>query len=127
MGNAQVRWQTRRCAAAVTAMIFASISGIATAGEYAPLDCNKARSPAEQTICDSYALGQSEARMATLFAVATSLVAMGQRGDIQDAQREWLAARDACGKNTACLAVAYGRRIGALEKVIATIASRGPY
>lgn len=118
-----MRWR----AIAVAATMIANTSGIANAGEYAPLNCSKARLPAEQTICDSYALGQSEARMATLFAVATSLVAMGQRGDIQDAQRQWLTARDACGKNTACLSAAYDRRIGALEKVIATIASRGPY
>ncbi len=122
-----MRRQTRRRAAAATAMIFASISGVATAGEYAPLNCNKARSPAERTICDSYSLGQSEARMATLFAIATSFVAMGQRGDIQDTQRQWLIARDACGNNTGCLSAAYDRRISALEKVIATIASRGPY
>jgi uncharacterized protein len=118
-----MRWR----AIAVASMVIASISGIANAGEYAPLNCNKARSPAEHAICDTYSLGQSEARMATLFTVATSLVAMGQRGDIQDAQRQWLTAREACGKNTECLSTAYDRRIHALEKVIATIASRGPY
>jgi uncharacterized protein len=114
-------------ATAVMTIALAYGSGAAYAGEYAPLNCNKARSPAEHAICNSYALGQSEARMATLFSVATSLVAMGQRGDIQDAQREWLTAREACGKNTACLATAYDQRIRTLEKVIANIASRGPY
>jgi uncharacterized protein len=114
-------------ATAVLAMALACSSSAAFAGDYAPLNCIKARSPAEHAICDSYALGQSEARMATLFSVATSLVAMGQRGDIQDAQREWLTARDACGKNTVCLAAAYDKRIRTLEKTIANIASRGPY
>ena len=75
-----MRW----LAAAMTAATLASGSAAASAGEYAPLDCNKANSPAERTICDSYSLGQSEARMATLFGVTTSLVAMGQRGNIQD-------------------------------------------
>lgn len=111
----------------VTAIGLASASSAARASDYAPLDCHKASSPAEKTICSSYALGQSEARMATLFAVATSLVAMGQRGDIQDAQRKWLASRDACGKDVGCLNAAYQKRIGALNYVIATIASRGPY
>ena len=32
--------------------------------------------------------------MATLFGVATSLVAMGRRGDLIDTQREWLRRRD---------------------------------
>ena len=71
--------------------------GAASAGEYAPLDCAKAKSAAEKTICKSYALGQAEARMATLFGIATSLVAMGQRGDLRDTQREWLKTREACG------------------------------
>ncbi len=111
----------------VTAIAVAYGSNAARAGGYAPLDCNKAASPAEQTICGSYPLGQSEARVATLFSVATSLVAMGQRGDIQDGQRKWLASRDACGRNIGCLAGAYERRIRELDNVIAGIASRGPY
>jgi uncharacterized protein len=113
--------------AAVMTLVLASTSSLAHAAEYAPLDCHKARSAADRTICDSYVLGQSEARMATLYSVATSLVAMGQRGDIQDAQTAWLRAREACGANKACLTGAYERRIAALQQVIAGIASRGPY
>jgi uncharacterized protein len=89
--------------------------------------CTKAKSAAEITICRTYALGQAEARMATLYSVATSLVAMGQRGDIQDAQVEFLKTRRACGRNVACLAKAYTARIDQLNKVIAAIASHGPY
>jgi uncharacterized protein len=111
------------------AMAIASIgaAGVASAGEYAPLNCGKASSPAERTVCSSYSLGQGEARVATLFSIATSLVAMGQRGDIQDAQRKWIASREACGKNVGCLTAAYDQRIHALDNVIAGIASRGPY
>ena len=54
----------------------------ARAADYAPIDCGRASLPAERAICRSYSLGQAEARMATLFGVVTSLVAMGQRGDI---------------------------------------------
>ena len=64
--------------------------------------------------------------MATLFSVATSLVAMGQRGDLQDTQSKWLAAREACGRDVACLTSAYAQRIRTLDGVIAGIASRGP-
>jgi uncharacterized protein len=111
----------------MAAISLAAASSAARAGDYAPLNCHKASSPAEQTICSSYPLGQSEARMATLFSIATSLVAMGQRGDIQDAQRKWLATRDTCGNNVGCLSAAYEHRIRALDSVIASIASRGPY
>jgi uncharacterized protein len=97
------------------------------AADYAPLDCTKAKSAAETTICKTYALGQAEARMATLYGVATSLVAMGQRGDIRDTQAEFLKTREACGRDVTCLTKVYGSRIAQLNKVIVEIASRGPY
>ncbi len=65
--------------------------------------------------------------MATLYGIAMSLVAMGQRGDIGDAQKAWLKTREACGANAACLTKAYSDRIGQLSKVIDGIASHGPY
>jgi uncharacterized protein len=100
---------------------------LAVAADYAPLNCAKAKSAAEITICKTYALGQAEARMATLYGVATSLVAMGRRGDIRDAQAEFLKARAACGRHVACLTKVYSARIEQLDEVIAEIASHGPY
>ena len=99
----------------------------AIGANYAPLDCTKARSPADLTICGTYVLGQAEARMATLFGIATSLVAMGQRGAIHDQQAQWLKTREACGNDVPCLTAAYQTRIGQLDRVIDDIASRGPY
>jgi uncharacterized protein len=52
---------------------------------------------------------------------------MGQRGDIRDAQAEYLDDRDACGHDVACLTKAYSKRIEQLNGVIAEIAARGPY
>jgi uncharacterized protein len=97
------------------------------AAEYSPLDCGKAKSAAEKAICKSYTLGQDEARMATLYAIATSLVAMGQRGEIQDAQRAFLQKRESCGARVSCLADAYAARIGELNSVVESVASRGPF
>ena len=116
-----------RClfAAVLVAMLFAPIS--ASAGDYAPMNCAKAKSAAEKTVCGNYALGQLEARMATLYAVATSLVAMGQRGDMQGAQRDWLQERENCGDRVACLTERYDARIRDLNGTIEGIASRGPY
>ena len=99
----------------------------ACAADYAPIDCSKASSPTERTICRSYLLGQAEARMATMFGIVTSLVAMGQRGDIGDAQRKWLKERDACGDDSTCIARAYQSRITALSSALDAIASRGPF
>jgi uncharacterized protein len=111
----------------LVALGFLVVSTQARAADYAPIDCGKASSPSERTICRSYPLGQSEARMATLFGVVTSLVAMGQRGDIGDAQRKWLKDRNACGDDTTCLARAYQSRIDALTAVLDTVASHGPF
>jgi uncharacterized protein len=116
----------RRLYAAVATLVLLA-PGLAQASDYAPLECSKANGPAEKAICKSYALGQAEARVATLFGVATSLVAMGQRGDIKDAQHKWIETRDACEGNVSCLESAYDKRIGALNAVINGIASRGPY
>jgi uncharacterized protein len=101
--------------------------GVAFGADYAPIDCAKATSAADRTICRNYALGQAEARMATLYGIDMSLVAMGQRGDIGDAQKQWLKTREACGANVGCLTRSYSDRIGQLNKVIDDIASHGPY
>jgi uncharacterized protein len=103
------------------------LPSLAFGADYAPMNCAKAASPAEHAICRTYSLGQAEARMATLYAIATSLVAMGQRGDIRDAQHEWLKTRDECGGDVACLTESYNERIQQLNEVIEDIASRGPY
>ncbi len=97
------RWEDDTCVACSPQFIAALTiaPGSAQAGDYAPLNCAKAKSAAEKTVCGNYALGQLEARMATLYAVATSLVAMGQRGDMQGAQRDWLQERENCGDRVA--------------------------
>ena len=117
----------RKLTTTAVALSLVAASVPACAADYAPIVCGKASSPAERTICRSYPLGQAEARMATLLGVVTSLVAMGQRGDIGDAQRKWLKERDACGDDTACIARAYQSRITALSAILDAIASRGPF
>lgn len=97
------------------------------APSYAPLDCRKATSRAEQAICRNYALGQAEARMATLYGVATALVAMGRRAEIGDAQRKWLVDRERCGADTSCLTRIYDVRINSLSTVVDSITARGPF
>jgi uncharacterized protein len=99
----------------------------AKAADYAPLDCTKARSPTEKTICGNYALGQAEARMATLYEWTTQLVAMGQRGAIQDDQRVFIEEREQCKAQTACILGLYDRRIDKLTLVMNAIKAKGPF
>jgi uncharacterized protein len=65
--------------------------------------------------------------IATLFEVMTSLVAMGQRGDIIDRQQQWLAAREACRGNVTCVAQAYQSRIAELSQALDALVKRGPF
>jgi uncharacterized protein len=99
----------------------------AGAADYAPLNCGAARSASEKAICANYGLGQSEARMATLYEWSTSFVGMGQRGDMQDAQRAFLKQREGCGANVACLRGAYETRIGQLQAVMERVKEKGPF
>ena len=117
-----------RKAAALAALVFGLAAGTTVnAAEYAPLNCAAARTPTERAICSSDALGRLEARMATLYQWTTTLVGMGQRGDIVDSQRAFIRRREACGAAVACISNAYGVRIGELEAVMRGIASRGPF
>ncbi len=108
-------------------LVSAAAPSIGQTASYAPIDCAKASAPAEATICGNYALGQDEARVATLYGVITSLVAMGQHGDIMDAQQKWLVRRNACKSDVECLTGAYKARIAALSNAFDTLAKRGPF
>ena len=97
------------------------------AAEYAPLNCAAAASAAEKAICGDYGLGQSEARMATLYQWSTSFVGMGQRGDMLDAQRSFLREREDCQANISCLRRSYETRIAQLQAVMERVRERGPF
>ncbi len=119
----------RHAALLIAACVFLQfcLTVSAHAAEYAPLNCARAASDAEKAICSDYALGQDEARMATLYALATALVAMGQRGIIQDEQRAFLRERDACRSDVGCIRNVYRVRIGQLDAVLSRIVQRGPF
>jgi uncharacterized protein len=99
----------------------------AAAGDYSPLNCAKATTATEKTICSSYSLGQAEARMASLYQWATSFVAMGQRGAIQDAQSAFIKKREGCGSNAKCIGDVYTARIEQLEAVMDNVKQHGPF
>ncbi|WP_073625342.1 lysozyme inhibitor LprI family protein [Pseudoxanthobacter soli] len=105
------------------------ISGAALPGKVAAasFDCGAARAADEIAICHSQALSDLDVRMATTYGILIRLVAMGQRGMLQDGQRAFLASRAACGADTACIAAAYRDRLAILDKAVDAIVSRGPY
>ncbi len=93
----------------------------------ASFDCAKAASADEKAVCNDCNLAQKDVKMATLYDVLTNLVAMGQRGDIQDAQRSFIKTRAACGAKTRCIADAYDARIAKLEAGLKAVYAGGPY
>lgn len=110
------------------ALLIALTSSVpAFAAGYAPLDCAKAATASEKTICSSYRLGLAEARMATLYQWATSFVAMGQRGVIQDAQSAFIKKREACGADAKCIQSNTDARIKELEAVMDNVKRHGPF
>lgn len=119
------RW-LRRGVIWLTAVV---ISGAALPGKVAAasFDCGAARAADEIAICHSQALSDLDVRMATTYGILIRLVAMGQRGILQDGQRAFLASRAACGADTACIAAAYRDRLAMLDKAVDAIVSRGPY
>jgi uncharacterized protein len=90
-------------------------------------DCAKAETADEKAICSNIELVQADARMVTMFKIATGFVGMGERGTIDDAQVAWLAQRRACKADVTCLREAYGTRVRQLQKVLDDVKARGPF
>lgn len=110
------------------AVLAAALLALAPRGATAQsFNCRTDTAPDEQAICANPGLAQLDVKLATLYDVAKSLSAMGARGDLQDAQRAWLARRQLCGSDVACIRAAYTARIGVLEAYLKGIAARGPY
>jgi uncharacterized protein len=107
------------------AMIASSLSLIAYAAS--PIDCAKATTPAEKTICGTPLLLQADARMTAYFEIATQFVGMGVRGDLQDSQQAFPAVRNKCDTDKACILAAYRKQTAPLEAVIANVKTHGPF
>jgi uncharacterized protein len=98
-----------------------------TAQTAAPIDCAKASSATEKTICSTPALLQVDARMTAYFEIATQFVGMGVRGDLQDSQQAFPAVRNKCGTDKACILAAYKKQTAPLAAVIANVKTHGPF
>ncbi len=90
----------------LTAALFA-----APAARAASFDCARARSPDEHAICADPGLSNLDSRLTGLLDLDEGTVAMGQRGDMQDAQSAWVKMRSRCGADRACLRARYETRL----------------
>src|SRR5882672_7994058 len=110
------------CAVMAAMFLLSDVQAVA-----ASFDCRRARTADEVAICDNRDLNDMDVRMATLFEITKGFVAMGERGAMQDEQRDWLDQRRRCGGDVPCLRRSYRRRIGELEDTVRDIKSRGPF
>jgi Uncharacterized protein conserved in bacteria, putative lipoprotein len=104
---------------AIAATAFAGITLPATAASF---DCDRMDlAPDEKAICDNRDLNDADVKMVTTFDLLAGLLAMGNRGHLQDEQIEWLKTRQACGTDADCIRKAYDIRMKRLQDVYGTI------
>ena len=92
-----------------------------------PIDCSKAATTDERTICADPFLLQTDARLDTLYDVSSRMVAMGQRGDLLESQRAWVKSRETCGADKNCLRAAYAQRASVFEEILKRVEAAGPF
>ncbi len=114
----------RRAQSLLVVILLLVAPGAASAASF---DCAKASAADEKAVCNDCTLAQKDVKMATLYEVLSNLVAMGERGNLQDEQRAFLKTRSACGASKSCIAKAYDTRIGSLEAGLKRIYAGGPY
>lgn len=97
-------------AAAVTALVPASTAGAQD------FDCRTASVAAEKAICSYPKLGQLDERMAVIYGRVWSRYDDRRREVLRDLQRTFLANRNACRADVACIRTAYEEHIGVLKR-----------
>lgn len=84
-------------------------------------DCAKAAATAEKTICGSVSLAAFDRSVAESYAYSSKRYLDDNDKDevktLRAEQREWLAKRNACGANPACLQKAMENRLDSLSKI----------
>ncbi len=77
-------------------------------------DCGKAASAAEKAICASPDLAAFDRQLADAYSAALTGASPEDAAAIKAAQRQWLAERESCGADDACMTAAYRRRLAVL-------------
>lgn len=114
------QWSLQTVAA--LALLTALGAGAPAPASGASFDCETEGLAADETaICANRDLNDMDVKMVTTFNLITGLMPMGSRGVVQDAQVEWLAKRQACEADLACLRAIYTERQNALRHLYGEI------
>lgn len=106
-------------------LVSAAVLAAPGQADAASFDCSRARTASEQAICGNRSLEDRDVKMATLYSVVRQFQGgMGALGAMRDRQTEWLAQRERCGANVACIRRSYDVRIAELERGVTAAAGR---
>jgi len=81
----------------------------------ASFDCARAGTATEKAICSDVALARLDRGLTDSYIMALSWADAPGKAAIRDAQRTWIAERDACGADIGCLTAQYQARIRVLQ------------
>ena len=111
----------------VLALALTATTATPSGASAASFDCAKARAPDEKAVCANLALNDKDVKLSVLYDINRHTLAMGGRGALEDAQRQWLRDRKTCGANRACLNRAYDKRLDDLDQSTQRIYRAGPF
>jgi uncharacterized protein len=111
----------------IAAAAVASVAGVTMPAVAQSFDCSGSSTKAERAVCGSDRLAGLDERMSELYdRVLASTPGARGREQVRQYQRQFLAARNACGRNNGCIADAYNDQISVLTARV-RMASRREY
>jgi uncharacterized protein len=97
-------------------LALAAMAGSARTASAQEFDCRNAEFASERAICGSDRLSALDERMSALYAdLKATSASRYQRDDLKTYQRQFLDARDSCGRDVECIRGAYLDQISVLE------------
>jgi uncharacterized protein len=94
------------------------------------IDCARAMSAAEQTVCSDASLASLDRKLVDVYASASKAASADQKNRLAADQQRWLNERNACGKSSeqaTCIKERYLLRIADLQAQFKLAPSRGPF
>ena len=108
---------TSKLAAAVSAAALGILAVGFKPASAQGFDCRKAEFATERTICRNAKLGALDEQMSSLYGELKATTAgKRQRAELKTYQRQFLDARDSCGRDADCIRGAYLDQIGVLDE-----------
>jgi uncharacterized protein YecT (DUF1311 family) len=116
MSNVNARRGLKMIAAAtVAAAVLAGASAVPAGAASPSFSCAGRLAPAEAAVCSDDGLAALDRTLATAYTRMLDSFPAGEKSTLRDVQKAWIAQRDACGTDKACIRAAYEARIGQLH------------